>query len=342
MKKTARQIVTIKDVAKASGVAIGTVSRILNGHPTVAPAVRDAVLAVIGRLGYRRNASARSMRSRRTHAIGCVVTDVSLAIAADLVSAAETVLRNAGYAMLIAMTHNMADNEANILSFMEERGVDGLILVATSDEDEDLYERLKSLPFPVVLWERDFGTEIDTVLTEHRKGATQAVAHLLGLGHRDIALIAGGRRTWGGREQVAGYTKRLEAAGQPISAARILYTAEFGADDLTRLLTRTPRPTALVANMQDIATIVEACRALEIAIPKNLSLVSLGDAKMLELITPRVTAARGNSRLLGTSAAQVLLERIGPEGEVLQPRRIMIDMELVLRDSCVKRVDPPV
>ena len=105
MDSAPAKTVTIKDVAREAGVALGTVSRILNGHENVDPVLRKKVQKVIAKLGYRRNATARSMRVGKTLAVGCIVSDIRQPVAAMMVTGAEAVLRNSGYAMIVASTH---------------------------------------------------------------------------------------------------------------------------------------------------------------------------------------------------------------------------------------------
>lgn len=146
---------TIKDVAIRADVALGTVSRIINGNATVTPELRDHVLKVIEELDYRPNTTARTLRTKRTQAVGIIVTDIRQPIAAEMIAAAGKVVRERGFAPIVGDFHNDRESERLLLRFMAERSVDGLLITISSDENASLIAELKKLGVPVVLWERD-------------------------------------------------------------------------------------------------------------------------------------------------------------------------------------------
>jgi len=134
----------MKDVARHANVSLGTVSRIVNGHAPVDPELRKHVEKVIRDLGYRHNATARALRTRRTKAIGIIVTDLRQQIAAQLVAAASDVARSKGCAPIVCDFLNDVQDEETLLRFMAERSVDGLLLTTGSDENPQLVETLQA------------------------------------------------------------------------------------------------------------------------------------------------------------------------------------------------------
>ncbi len=302
--------VTIKDVAREAGVALGTVSRILNGHENVDSALREKVLQVIGALGYSRNATARSMRIGKTLAVGCIVSDIRMPVAAAMVTSAEIALRDAGYAMIVANTHYEEDREAEIMAFMRERAVDGLLMIVNRDADASTAKRLKALNIPIVLWERDAGGALDCVVTEHRQGTHAATEHLLSLGHRRILLIAGHPQTWVGREQAAGLHEALGQVGAPVDEIPVFQVGQLRRKGLAALLDKPDRPSAIIANINEISNVLSAAADVGLAVPKNLSVVSIGDSDFLQLTSPPITAVTGSPETLGTIATELLIERL--------------------------------
>jgi LacI family transcriptional regulator len=290
------------------------------------------VQKVIAKLGYHRNATARSMRVGKTLAVGCIVSDIRQPVAAMMVTGAETVLRDAGYAMIVASTHYDDLREAEIMAFMRERAVDGLIMIVNRDADPNTVQRLNALKIPIVLWERHAGGVFDSVLTEHYAGAQVATEHLLALGHRDVALVAGHPDTWVGREQSRGFEEAFRRAGLAPPKRRVFHVGELGRAGLLRLLKMPQGPTAIVANIDEVPTVLSVCAALELSLPRDLSIVSIGDSDFLTLTTPQVTTVCGDPERVGERASTLLLERLNGRAHAA-PERISVPMQLVVRAS---------
>jgi LacI family transcriptional regulator len=325
---------TIKDVATRAGVALGTVSRILNGNTTVAPAIRDHVLSVIGELGYQPDLIARSMRAQKTHVLGCIVTDISQPVAAAMIAGASEVARQAGYALFVSDFHNDKRTEDRILQVMKERRIDGLLVTTGSDEDEEQFGKIRSLPFPVVLWERDFKDGgIDSVLTDHRLGVQLAAEHLIAQGFRSLALVTAHARTWPSREQAAGFEEARLNAHEAIET-RILTTDQLAATPvlLTQLASQGERHFGVIANIHDIPKLLKQARELGLGVPDDIGLVSIGDTEILEVLNPAVTAIRGNPLLIGSMAARRLLSRIDGAADMV-PSRQFDRPSLIVRAS---------
>lgn len=330
---------TIKDVAAKAGVALGTVSRILNGNTTVAPAIRDHVLSVIGELGYQPNLIARSMRAQKTHVLGCIVTDISQPVAAAMVAGASEVARQAGYALFVSDFQNDKRTEDRIFQVMKERRIDGLLVTVGSDEDKDTLGKLRNLPFPVVLWERNFKDGgIDSVLTDHRLGLRLAAEHLIAQGFRSLALVTAHARTWPSREQAAGLEEARLNAGETIEA-RILTTDQLAATPalLTELASQGERHFGVIANIHDIPKLLKQARALALGIPDDIGLVSIGDTEILEVLSPAITAIRGNPLLIGSIAARRLLSRIESATDMAPSRQFDRPSLIVRASSSPKR-----
>ncbi len=296
----------MKDVAIRADVALGTVSRIINGNETVAPELRAHVLKVIDDLGYRPNTVARTMRTNRTEAVGIVVTDIRQPIAAEMVAAATDVLRAQGYAPIVGDFRNDTDSEAQLWRFMAERNVDGLLLTLSSDEDPALLARLRALGVPVVLWERDADGAFPSVRSDHRRGTRLAAEHLQAAGRRRVLLVAGHENTWTGREQIAGLREGLG----PEAVMSVVHTGRFRHEALG--LATPMRPDAVVANIHDIPAILTAIRAAGLTCPGDVAVVSIGDSPFLEVCDPPVTAIRIRPDLVGRAAALALVRRLNP------------------------------
>lgn len=318
--------VTIKDVAVHAEVALGTVSRIINGNQTVAPELRAHVMKVIEDLGYRPNASARTMRTNKTQAIGIIVTDIAQPVAARLIAAAAERVRKAGYASIVGDFHNDRDREETLLRFMSERNVDGLILSVSSDENPDLIERLGHLNIPIVLWEREAKDAFPSVRSDHRLGTRQAAQHLRAQGRRRVLLVAGHETSWTGREQSAGMREGLGDG----AALEIIHTGRFSAQTLAAQLDRYD---AIVANVHDIPAVMLVLKAAGKTTPGDVSVVSIGDDPFLEICNPPITAIRTRPDLVGDLAAQWLLAELGHEPAENAVNKALIAPEFIRRQS---------
>ena len=174
-RKSPQGAPTVQDVARLARVSVGSVSRVLNGRDNVAPEIREAVSKAVARLNFVPNAVARSMRSGSSKAIACLISDIAQHTAAQMVSAAETRLRERGYEILIANSHYDLERERAFLESLRQRRLDGLIGVISDDETPSYYNILHTLNMPVVLWERDAQGQFHSVLTDHADGCRQAV-----------------------------------------------------------------------------------------------------------------------------------------------------------------------
>ncbi len=311
----------MKDVAREAQVALGTVSRIINGHATVSPELRRHVETVIAQLGYRPNPTARTLRTNRTNAIGIIVTDLRQPIAARLAAAASEVARGRGFAPIVGDFLGDTRAEETLLRFMVERGVDGLLLTISSDEDPALLAMIGALDIPVVLWEREAAGRFPSIRSDHRLGARLAAASLAG--RRNVLLVAGHEHTWVGREQVAGVREGLGAA------PTVLHTGRFDPEGLAAALAGPAPYDAVIANIHDIPAIMGAVNRSGLDCPDEISVISIGDDPFLEIADPSISAVRLRPDVVGATAARTLIAcldqkkpRPAPPGELVAPEFI--------------------
>jgi LacI family transcriptional regulator len=332
-RKSPQGAPTVQDVARLARVSVGSVSRVLNGRDNVAPEIREAVSKAVARLNFVPNAVARSMRSGSSKAIACLISDIAQHTAAQMVSAAETRLRERGYEILIANSHYDLERERAFLESLRQRRLDGLIGVISDDETPSYYNILHTLNMPVVLWERDAQGQFHSVLTDHSDGCRQAVRYLASLGHRRIGLVAGHERTWVGREMLRGYTIECEAAGIALDPTLIHRTGAFDEAACHALLAGTSRPAAMIAPLNEAALVLQTARELGLNVPRDLSVVSVGDHQYASLCAPALTVVTQEPRDIGREAADLMLQLLdgsAPPGI----RRSRHAMRMIIRESC--------
>lgn len=326
--------ITIRDVAKEAGVAIGTASRVLNGHKSVSEDVRKRVLKAIKKLRYEPDRLAQSMRLGVTHTVACVTRDIAIAGFGSIVHAAENVLRDAGYTLLLAVTDERKERELDLLRILSQRRVDAIIIATSTEEDKGLNRDLLNLGFPVVLLDREFPHDIDAVMIDHRHGTKAATEHLLGLGHRRIALLTGTPSTRPGRERIAGFKSAMKTADPAAPIIRTGgFSAEFGFRETSTLLAGKAPPTAIIAGgMAMLAGVLQAVRVRGLQIPQDISIVAGADTELAALATPSVTAVRWSGVDEGRIGVQLLLNRL--TGNRTAPvQRVLLSTELIKRES---------
>jgi len=326
---------TVKDVARVAGVAVGTVSRVLNENATVKAEVRERVLAAMRDLNYEPNVLARSMRAGTTRAVGCIVSDVMQITAAQMLNGAEEELQKAGYAMFVASSHYDLERERKIIGSFRQRKIDGLMLVISNDEDTAYLDELAGAGVPLVLWEREADDRFSSVLSDHRSGCVQATDYLFGLGHTRIALVAGREHTWVGREMARGYADAFKRRKAKPAPEMVVRTVRFDTSACSHLLTQKNRPTAIIAPINDLAMVMTVARGIGLRVPQDLSVISIGDSSLLGISNPGVTVVRFDPSAVGRTGARLLLEELNNDTDVIQDRRkILFPAELVLRESC--------
>jgi len=328
---------TIRDVALAANVAIGTVSRVLNGHKSVSDDVRARVLKAIKKLKYEPDRVAQSMRLGITRTVACATRDISMPGFGAIVNAAEETLQSSGYTLLLATTGARKERELDLLRIFQQRRVDAVIMTTSSEDDAELSRQIKKLDIPVVLLDREHPKELDAVTLDHRSGIRAATEYLQGLGHTRIALLTGKPSTRPGRERIAGCKEALAAAGKRAGQGIIKtggFSAEFGFREASLLLSSSAPPTAIIAGgMAMLSGVLQAIRARGLTIPDDISVVAGADSDLAALTTPAVTAVRWSGTDEGRMAVQLLLNRLGGnrKGPV---QRVMLSTELVPRASC--------
>lgn len=326
---------TISDVARRADVSIGTVSRVLNKARNVQPALQRRVLDAAAALDYRPDSFAQGMRSKKTHVIGVIVPDLRNPLSSEAVTGVEEELTQQGYTFFLANSRYERGREENIVNEFARRRVDGVIAILARDQDPRTVEQLRRLSMPVVLLEREIGNEFDAVRTDQVEGTYRATRYLLALGHRRISIITVPTDNMSGRYRLEGYTNALTDVGVPVSEELVRmggYTRDYAVDAAYSVLSMRNKPTALIVSGGMLPGVLEASRQLNLSIPDELSLVTLGDTELAALMRPGITAIRYDWAQTGRVAARLAISRIG--GSETPPERVIVPYEFILRESC--------
>jgi LacI family transcriptional regulator len=284
----------LADVARAAGVGTSIASRVLNHDPTVSirPETRERILAAALELNYRPNALARGLRLARTMTIGIIINLAYYYENAQILSAVERAVAQAGYVTLIADTADFAGRGEAYRRLLFERRVDGLLIASILVPDEFIRE-LKAEGLPFVVLNRRVGGAGPSASVEDELGMRVAVEHLVGLGHRRIGYVAGPVHVDPASRRLAGFRASAKDAGLRVPASLV---KPCPVDDenvfaaTQEMLRSEPRPTALVVWSPTAAVpALAAARQSGLRLPDELSIVSYNDSPVASYLDPPLT-----------------------------------------------------
>jgi LacI family transcriptional regulator, galactose operon repressor len=326
---------TMKDVAALAGVAIKTVSRVMNGDQTVAPDLAARIRDAASKLGYRPNLTASSLRrgDRRTATIGLLLEDVSNPFSAALLRAVEDEARERRIQILIASLDEDPAREHDMAITLIDRGVDGLVIVpAAPDQSYLLAER--RLGIRVVFLDREPRfLDADAVVSGNRAGAVAAVDHLLSFGHMRIGYLGDSTAIATAVQRFDGYQHALAEAGlqtDPLIVRHGLRSIDAAAAAASELISLPHPPTALFAS-QNLVTIGTVKALSWAGLQDRIALVGFDDFALADALVPGVTVITQDTTRLGRLAAQLLFARL--DGDDSPTRTHVVPTGLVMRGS---------
>jgi len=336
---------SIKDIAKEAGVAISTVSYVINKKDLVADKTKKKVLRAIEKLGYKPNFLARSLRTRKTSTIGVIVYDISNPFIAQIVRSIQEAVKARGYIMILGCTFNESSEEERQIDVMINQFVDGLLIISGSD-NEKIYKKLLSKKIPTVFIDRENEKqEIPNVIIDNSLAMEKAVDYLFSLGHRDIGYISyiPGRQTTI-RQRYSGYIKGLEKNNLTYNPDYVIIDEKFadkeleGKDmditfNLMQQFIKTKKlPTAFIAISDIIAYgLIKALHENNIKVPDDVSVVGFDDIMFDAYISPPLTTIKQPKRMMGFTGANLLLDLI--EGKDIENKWIVLPTEIIKRNS---------
>lgn len=327
---------TLRDVARLAGVSTATVSATLSGAAFVSEALQVRVRQAVDQLGYSPHGIARSLKSGSSHIVGLVIPDVTNPFFTNLVHAVEELTRHDGYSMLLCDTGFDAARERDMLALMRTQRVDGIVLCPTGDADTYRESFAIGRGTPVVLVDSaPPEVAVDSVVIDNFAASFAATSHLLALGHRHIAAVAGPQQGLSSTERTRGFLAALEAQGlspRPGDIVHADFREEGAYDAVGVLIDQDPRPTALfVANNQMLVGVMRRLHDAGLSVPKDLSVAAIDDFPWASAFRPALTTMRQPVEELAAHAVALLRARMA--GDVSPPKRIELTASLIIRDS---------
>jgi LacI family transcriptional regulator len=321
----------MEDVAAYAGVALKTVSRVVNEEPGVTPSTAERVRAAIEQLGFRRNDSARVLRKGQTASIGLVMEDIGDPFYSALSRAVEDVARAHGHVLFTGSSDEDPAREREIALAFCARRVDGLIVIPASDDHTYLLPEIAAGIATVFVDRPARMIEADTVLTDNAGGAREGVAHLISAGHRRIGFIGDSPRIYTSMLRHRGYREAMAAAGLRADDAWVTQSAPTlsGVETaLRRMLAGSAPVTAVFCGNNRIS--VTALRVLA-AMGQPLAFVGFDDFELADMLNPGVTVVAQDVARLGRLAAELLFRRL--EGDRGPAERTEVPARLIARGS---------
>lgn len=329
--------VTIRDVARASGVSYATVSRVLTGYEFVKETTRNRVMEAAEQLGYVANLSARSLAGGRSRIIGLIVPNLDNGYVGAITQGIDRELARANYDLMLYTSHRQPGKESFYVGTLANGLTDGLLLVAPLVPATYL-EALREQNFPYVLIDQaDVSENSNVVEATNWQGAYEATRYLNQLGHTRIAFITGSLAVRSAVDRLRGYKAALADCNIPVTEALIIegdYQQQTGYEVTKSLLQNVdPPPTAIFAS-NDLSAFgaMDAAREHGYRIPDDISIIGFDDVPQASFVYPKLTTVRQPLEQMGHVAVKMLLEHI--EDQSNTPQRVALATQLVIRDSC--------
>ncbi len=329
--------VRLLDVARHAGVSRATASLVLRGSPLVADATRERVLASMQQLGYVYQRTAATLRTRRSHTVGLVITNITNPFFAELTLGVEQRLDEANYVVLLANTSDSLEKQSSLLTAIDENNADGILLCPAQETSRETIDALSLGHMPVVLVVRYlFDTDTDYVGADDVLGAQLAVEHLIAHGHRRIAFIGGPAQSSPRRDRLLGYRRTLEQHNLSVDETLLptsATTLNGGQQAIRSLLMHNDPPTAALCYNDVVAFgVMLGLQAQGRRPGQDFAVIGFDDIADAALWHPPLTTVSITPYQMGVTAAQRLLERLASPDD--PPRRVILPPSLVIRASC--------
>jgi LacI family transcriptional regulator len=328
-------MVTIKQVADHAGVSISTVSHVLNQTRYVSDDLSARVHMAMRELGYQPNAVARTLRSGKSQTVGLVLPDSANPYFAEIAHAIQNAAFASGYSVLLCNTNDDLEKEALYAALLLEKQVDGVVLIAAGASGEHIAD-LQKRRIPVAVVDRASpDAVVDSVQIDNFEGGRLATAHLIALGHRRIACIAGRPEVYPSYDRVDGFQAAQRAAGLTPDPALIVnstYRADGGYEAACRLLDAPQPPTAIFA-CNDVMALAAIGAAVErgLRCPDDISIVGFDDIHLAHYSNPPLTTVAQPKQEMGAQVIRLLVERMAQPD--LPIRTVLLDAHLAVRRS---------
>lgn len=332
---------TIKDIAKATGLGLATISSYLNGG-NVREKNREKIEKAIEELHFEVNEVARGLKTNRTKVIGIIIPELNNIFCAEIITEIEDHLRSHGYAVMICDCRTDVKREEEAVEFLFHKRVDGLIVMPTGERGTYL-QRFIQADKPVVLIDRKMkNVNCDCVLVDNSSAAKDAVNRLIEAGHKKIGIIAGPEDVYTAVERFRGYVLAMKEHKLPVSnewIARGDYTIQGGTKAMKKLVMNNPDMSAVfVSNYEMTVGAIIELNELGIKIPEELSVIGFDNKEFAKASIPKLSIVSQPTEQIGRCAAEIMLERLDEKTQESEQRTIKFQTNFIEGKS-IKKIE---
>lgn len=334
---------TIHDIAKKLNISASTVSRALKNNPIISEATRKLIQQTAEEMGYRPNILAANFRTKRTNTIGVIVPLINRHFFSAVISGIEEVAYSLGFAVVISQSYDKFERENKIAQSLFENRVDGLIIsIGMETKNGDHLKIFPEKKIPIVFFDRVID-EIDThkIVVDDFGGGYKATRHLIENGAKRIAHIGGPLNLNIYKNRQNGYIKALEEANLPVDEKMIInnsLTREDGTLAIKKLLAGNQMPDGIFcANDTTALSVIIHLQKIGIRVPDDIAIIGFSNEPCSELVTPSISTFRQPGFLMGKKAAQLIIHEILRKSNEHGYQTIVMPMELIIRDSSLKK-----
>src|SRR5690625_488352 len=327
--------ITIYDVAREANVSMATVSRVVNRNPNVKPTTRKKVMATIEKLGYRPNAVARGLASKKTTTVGTIIPDISSIFFSELARGIEDIATMYKYNMILSNSDQNKDKELRLINTMLEKQVDGIVFMGGNITEEHV-EQISTASVPVVLAATYDGSgKIPSVNIDYEEAAFEATELLMSKGHKHPAFIYGQEDIELNNLKFSGYKRALKAANVEVNEDYIInksYSYEAGINAINQLLSLSEPPTAVFVASDEMALgVIHGAQDRGLVVPKDLEVLGFNNTRLATMVRPTLSTIIQPMYDLGAVAMRLLTKYMNKEE--VEESNVILPHRIVERDS---------
>ncbi|PZE20071.1 LacI family DNA-binding transcriptional regulator [Paenibacillus xerothermodurans] len=327
--------VTMGDVAKKCKLSVATVSRVYTDPEKVSPKNREKVYKAIQELNYQPNALARNLRKLQTNSILVIIPNIMNTFFSYILCAIQKVAFNSGYKVLLGDTDSSPEMEAKYLYYLQQKLVDGVILLYPRSNPEEIQKIAGEYPV-VIVGQQAPESSIPFVINSNFLSSQTATEHMIKLGHRRIAHFSGRLSQPVSRERQKGFVFAMEANGLDVDKSLVCegdFYFDSGHALALKLLSSAQPPSALVAASDEMAIgAIKAARKLGVRVPEDFAIIGFDDIKMASICEPALTTMAQPKEELARLSTEMLLSYI--KGEPPHQNCVVLNDQLIIRESC--------
>ncbi|PWU70240.1 catabolite control protein A [Gracilibacillus dipsosauri] len=327
--------VTIYDVAREANVSMATVSRVVNGNPNVKPATRKKVLNTIERLGYRPNAVARGLASKKTTTVGVIIPDISSIFFSELARGIDDIATMYKYNIILSNSDQNKDKELRLINTMFEKQVDGLIYMGATISEEHV-QQLKTSPVPVALAATIDATEtIPSVNIDYEQAAFEATSHLINNGTKHPIYVTGEEESVVNELKYKGYERAITEAKQAVNEDYVIkgeFSYEFGVQAANQIIQLKDYPKAVFAATDEIALgIIHGLQDNGVKVPEDVEVFGFDNTRLATMVRPTLTTVVQPMYDIGAVAMRLLTKFMNKEN--VDEQNVVLPHQIVKRNS---------